>query len=109
MARPVCKPLRNLTFGSPAVAESAGFQWIAGPVRSVWVLRAQLFILFKVEKFLPAADMGFVMIFSRLCECQVKRCLRTSCGWMIVETGLFLHPEAQSAGIEHPTQTSTFP
>lgn len=63
---PVGKPIRNLTSGCPVVAESAGFQCRAGPVHSVWVLRAQVFILFKVEKFLSASDLGFVMIFSRL-------------------------------------------
>lgn len=52
----------------------------------------QLSIIFKVERFLTESDIGFLMIFSRLCECQQKPCLRGSCGW--VQT-------------ENPTQTST--
>lgn len=58
---PVGKPFRTLTFGR--LAESAGFQWRAGPVHSVGVLRVQVFILSKMEKFLLASDLGFVMIF----------------------------------------------
>lgn len=60
------KPFRSLTFGSLAVAESASFQWRAGPLHSVSVLRVHVFILFKVEKFLSASDIGFVMVFSRV-------------------------------------------
>lgn len=68
------KPFRTLTFGR--LAESAGFQSRAGPVHSAGVLRVQVFILFKVEKFLLASDLGFVMIFSKVCESQHKPCLR---------------------------------
>lgn len=68
------KPFRTLTFGR--LAESAGFQSRAGPVHSVGVLRVQVFILSKMEKFLLASDLGFVMIFSKLCESQHKPCLR---------------------------------
>lgn len=44
-----------------------------GPVHTVRLLRVEVFILFKVEKFL--SDIGFVMIFSRLRVCQQKTCL----------------------------------
>lgn len=72
-----------LLFGCPAVAEISCFSTESRPSAFSPCWRP---MFWSSQGGISSTAAGFVLIFSRPCECQLRSCLRGSCGWMITGT-----------------------